>query len=83
MKATLVNFRRGKRTMKGNEMIAMPETDKETKTLIGKKVVYKTAAGKELVGVVAGTHGNGKAIRLRFNRGMPGQAVGHKVEILE
>ena len=83
MKAILTNFRRGVRTMKGNEMIAEPENMKDSKKLIGKKVVYKTSGKKQINGKVAGTHGNKGAIRIKFIKGMPGQAIGQKVEIIE
>jgi len=84
MEGTIINFRRGKNTMKGNEMIVeISDFDKKEKSskLIGKKAIFKTTASKEINGKVVATHGNSGAIRVRFNKGMPGQAVGQKVEI--
>jgi len=83
MEGTIVNFRRGKRTMTGNVMVVeIPDFDKEKSSkLIGKKVVFKTLGNKEITGKVAATHGNNGAVRIRFTKGMPGQAVGQKVEI--
>jgi len=49
--------------------------------LIDKEVVWKSPAGKELKGKVASAHGNKGAIRVIFERGMPGQSLGTKVEI--
>ncbi len=40
--------------------------------LIGKKVVWKTSAGKQLIGQITAAHGNSGALRIRFETGMPG-----------
>ncbi len=47
--------------------------------LIGKKVAWK---GKNSVhvGKVRGIHGRNGMVRVRFNRGVPGQAIGTVVE---
>ena len=83
MQGTIVNFRRGRRTVKGNQMIVeVAGFDKEKASkLISKKVIYKTEGSKEISGRVAGTHGNSGALRVVFSKGMPGQAVGNKVKI--
>jgi len=85
MQGTIINFRRGQTTMTGNQMIVeVADYDKaKSAKLIGKKVVFKTPGNKEIRGTVTGTHGNRGAIRVRFNKGMPGQAVSQKVEIVE
>jgi len=49
--------------------------------LIGKKVVWKTSAGKQLIGQITASHGNSGALRIRFETGMPGQSIGSKVVI--
>ena len=71
--------------MTGNQMIVeVPTLDKaKAGKLIGKKVIYKTEGGKQISGKVTGTHGNNGAIKVRFSKGMPGQAVARKVEIVE
>ena len=57
-------------------------SDKEkAKELVGKAVKWTSPAGKELKGKVAAVHGNSGAIRVIFETGMPGQAVGTKVTI--
>ena len=50
--------------------------------LVGKKVSWKSPAGKEIKGEVRATHGSKGAVRALFETGMPGQAIGTKVEIL-
>jgi len=85
MDGRIINFRRGKRTMKGNQMVVeVPDMNKEKASkLIGKKVIFKTSGDKEIGGKVTGTHGNSGAIKVTFIKGMPGQSVGQKVQIVE
>jgi large subunit ribosomal protein L35Ae len=49
--------------------------------LVGKEVVWKSPAGKEIKGKVASAHGNKGNIRVIFEKGMPGQSLTNKVEI--
>ena len=51
--------------------------------LVGKSVVWKSPAGKEINGKIASAHGNKGAIRVIFEKGMPGQSISTKVEIKE
>ena len=51
--------------------------------LVGKTVVWRSPAGKEIKGEVRSAHGNSGAIRVLFETGMPGQAIGSKVELKE
>jgi large subunit ribosomal protein L35Ae len=84
MDATIVNYRMGRHVQTGNQMIIVMKdcTDKETaQKMVGKTVVWKTPAGKEIKGEVRAAHGNKGALRVLFEKGMPGQAVGTRVEI--
>lgn len=86
MKGVIKNYRRGVRTQRPNQAIVelkMVKSKKAAALLIGKKVTWKSPAGKELVGKVVDVHGNGGAIRVRFSRGMPGQAIGQQVSFSE
>jgi large subunit ribosomal protein L35Ae len=84
MKATIVNFRVGRHTKYSNHMIIIAESidskDKAEK-LVGKKVTWKSPAGKELKGEIKATHGAKGAVRAIFETGMPGQSVGKPVQI--
>jgi len=85
MDARIVNFRGGRHTQKNNQMIVIVDdvSDKEKAgSLIGKQVVWKSPAGKELKGKITQPHGNKGAVRVLFETGMPGQSVGSKVEIV-
>ena len=50
--------------------------------LIGKKVTYKTK-NQEIIGEVTSLHGVKGAIRVRFEKGMPGQSIFREVLISE
>lgn len=83
MEGTIVNFRSGRHTQTNNQMIISVEgMDKEkAKALVGKEVVWKSPANKELKGKVTSVHGTKGALRVLFEKGMPGQSLGKKIEI--
>jgi len=54
---------------------------KDAEKLIGKKVVFKTETGKDINGEIAATHGNKGAVRAIFERGLPGQALGTRIQV--
>ena len=64
-------------------IVYLDEVKKRDKAseLVGKQVVWKSPAGKEINGKVASAHGNKGAVRVIFEKGMPGQSLGSKVEI--
>lgn len=83
MQGIINNFRRSiKRTYKNHMIIIVEGIDDKEKArkLIGKKVIYNTGK-KNIIGSVAATHGNKGAIRVIFEKGMPGQSIGKKVSI--
>lgn len=84
MKGTIINFRMGRHHQYDNHMIISPEglnKREEAQKLIGKEVSFKTQTGKLISGKIASAHGNKGAIRVIFERGMPGQSLGKKVEL--
>lgn len=86
MEGIIINYRRGRKTQTTNQMIVqVPEVDTKEKAekLIGKSVVY-TCVGKdkkEITGKVTFAHGSKGAVRILFEKGMPGQAIGQKVRL--
>ncbi len=79
-----MNFRRGKRTVHHYQMVVHVnehDTKEKALSLIGKKVVWTSPAGKEIAGSVLAVHGGKGAVRVRFATGMPGQAIGKKVKV--
>ncbi|MFC2175127.1 50S ribosomal protein L35ae, partial [archaeon] len=86
MEGIITNYRRGRRTMRGNQMIVEVDGfDSRSKAaqLIGKRVLWLSPAKKEIHGKIVDVHGNSGAVRARFNRGMPGQAIGNKIAITD
>tara|TARA_Y100000310_G_scaffold151938_1_gene151521 strand:- start:3046 stop:3303 length:258 start_codon:yes stop_codon:yes gene_type:complete len=84
MKAVIANFRRGRHTQTCNQMIIKAEgiSDKDkAKELIGKTVTWKSPAGKEIKGKITKEHGNSGAVKVLFEKGMPGQSIGSSVEV--
>lgn len=86
MKAQIANFRRSRTRQKDNHMIVLVEgTDSRGKAekLVGRKVTFITEGKqkKQIPGKVASAHGNKGAVRVIFERGMPGQAIGKEVKI--
>ena len=84
MEGIIKNFRRGMHTQKTNHMIVyLDGVDNKEKAskLVGKAAIWKSPAGKEINGKVASAHGNKGAVRVIFEKGLPGQSVGTKVEI--
>ena len=84
MQVTITDYRGGRHTQKPNQVIANASgvsTKEKAKALVGKAVVWKTSSGKPINGKVAAAHGNSGAIRISFEKGLPGQAVGTKAEV--
>ena len=84
MEGLITSFRRGKRTQTPNQIIIEVkgyENKEKAKELIGKEVVWKSPAGKEIKGKVANFHGNKGKVRVIFEKGLPGQSIATKVTI--
>ena len=84
MEACIVNFRGGRHTKYDNQMVIKIDSvddKKKAAGLIGKKVSWKTPSGKEITGKITNAHGNTGALRVLFERGMPGQSVGTKLKV--
>lgn len=85
MEGIIVNYKRGRKTQTTNQMIIIvPDVDRaKAESLVGKEVVY-SIEGKnktQIKGEIRSTHGNKGAMRVLFERGMPGQAIGQKIEV--
>jgi len=86
MKATILSYRRGRHTQTTNQvLIEMEGVDSRAlaSKFIGKRIVWKTPSKKEIYGKITQPHGNKGVLRARFSRGLPGEAIGTKAEILD
>jgi large subunit ribosomal protein L35Ae len=84
MEGIIVNFRGGLHTQYNDQMIVQAEgvdsKEKATK-LVSKAVIWTSPAGKDIKGEIRSAHGNKGCLRVLFEKGMPGQAIGSKVKI--
>jgi large subunit ribosomal protein L35Ae len=86
MKGVISNYRMGRHTQTTNQFVVKVEgidTQDKAKGLIGRDVTWTSGTGKAFVGKLTHTHGSKGALRARFERGLPGQAVGTEVSIGE
>ncbi len=86
MEGVIVNFRGGRRTRmtRPTHLIVQVKgvsDKKKAEGLVGKKITWKSPGTKQISGKIASAHGSKGAVRAIFERGMPGQAIGTKVEI--
>lgn len=84
MEGIIVNYRRGRKTQTTNQMIILVkevESKESAGKLVGKTVTYVCDGKlkKEISGKVSAVHGSKGAVRVHFEKGMPGQAIGGKV----
>ena len=49
--------------------------------LVGQKVIW-TGKNKQFIGKISGFHGKNDVIRVKFKKGVPGQALGALVELI-
>ena len=83
MHGTIHSYRRNRHDYYGDQMIVVVdgmENREQASKLIGKKVIYSTGK-KQIAGEVRSAHGNSGALRVLFETGMPGQALGCQVQI--
>ena len=84
MEAIIVNFRGSRRRKNFSQLILKIEKideKKKAEALIGKEVIWKTTSKKEIKGKITAAHGNSGAVRAKFEKGLPGQSLGSKVEV--
>jgi large subunit ribosomal protein L35Ae len=81
---TIVNYRIGIKTQRSKECLIQfaPENSVSLAgQLIGRKVIWKQGKNK-FVGKIAGFHGKKGVVRVKFRKGVPGQALGTTVELV-
>ena len=83
MNGIIVQFRRSRHHIHEKHFLVDVglTSREEAKKLVGKEVVWKSSAGKEIKGKISDAHGNKGLVRAIFERGLPGQAVAMDVEV--
>ncbi len=84
MKGLIQSYRRSKHCQTPNQVIVLVpsvDTKEKAKEFVGKKVTWTTPAKNVINGEVRSSHGNSGAIRVLFEKGMPGQCLATEVQI--
>jgi large subunit ribosomal protein L35Ae len=80
----IVNYRTGPKSQTSKEcLIEFPQVTSVSlvSKLLGQKVAWENGNCK-IVGKVMGPHGKNGMVRVRFKRGVPGQAIGTMVQLV-
>ena len=80
----ITNYRTGPRAQYSRECLIQfvnVEGPAQAGKLIGQKVQWKNATCN-LVGRIVGLHGKNGVVRAKFKKGVPGQAIGAKVQLI-
>ena len=75
-------FRRNRHRQDTYQTIVHVEGLQDPKKLVGARVVWRRDDGLQIRGKVVASHGRGPAVRVRWTRGFPPQAIGSRVIIL-
>jgi large subunit ribosomal protein L35Ae len=83
MKGIIVQFRRGRKTVKERHyLLDLDLKDRaEAKKHAGSEVEWKSPAGKVIKGKISDAHGNKGLVRAIFETGLPGQAITTEIEV--
>ena len=79
----IVNYRTGPKSQTSRECLIEFETVDSASLagkLVGQKVTWKNGNSK-FVGKIRGSHGGNGMVIVRFPHGVPGQAIGARVEL--
>jgi len=80
----IVSYRRGPKTQRSKEyVLKFPDTKSSggAARLIGKKIAWPVGE-REIRGKIVALHGKKGLVRARFRKGVSGQAIGTRVEVI-
>jgi len=82
-KGKVMQFRRSRHRVRERHFLIDIglKSRKEASKEVGKEVIWKSSAGKEIKGKISSAHGNKGLVRAIFEKGLPGQAVTTEVEV--
>ena len=81
---TILNYRTGIRTQNPKQCLiqfAHVNSASLAGQLVNRKVVWKQGASK-FIGKIAGSHGKKGVVKVKFQKGLPGQALGTTVKLV-
>jgi len=79
MEAKIIGYRRGRHTEHTDQFIVSVSgvsSRDEAKKYVGKKIVWETPANHKISGKITQAHGGSGTVIARFEKGLPGQAIG-------
>ncbi len=78
-----MHFRQGRHHQNPKQMIIrVADNATDAAKVIGKTAVWTSASGTEIKGTISALHGRNGNVRVIFvEKGLPGQALGQKIEI--
>ena len=76
----IVNYRRGPKTQRNQECIVWFPNTEFSSELVGRTVAWPVG-NRKIRGKIVGLHGKRGQVKVRFRKGVPGQALGTAVEI--
>ena len=85
MEGIIVNYRKGLHTQTNDEMVVKVSgvnSKADAEKLVSKSVEWTTPSGKVIKGKIVKAHGNKGALKVKFEKGMPGQSVSTKLKVL-
>ncbi len=82
LSGTVTSFRQSKFKQDTYQTIVTIATKDHGAKLIGARVVWRRKDGLQILGRIVASHGSKGAVRVRWNRGFPPQALGSQVKIL-
>ena len=82
MSGTVIAFRQSKFKQDSYQTIVDLADPKQAEKLLGARVEWKRADGLRILGRVVARHGRRGAVRVRWDRGFPSQALGTQVKFL-
>ena len=80
----IVSYRTGPKTQRSKEcVLKFPnvKSSSEATRLIGRKIAWPVGERK-IRGKIVASHGKKGLVRVRFRKGVPGQALGTRVELI-
>ena len=88
MEGVIIHFRGSYKTRRLHPRQMIVEIDgldskEKAVKVIGKEVVWQTSGKlkKQIKGKITAPHGNNGAVKVTFEKGMPGQSLGTKVKV--
>ncbi|OGS64847.1 MAG: hypothetical protein A3K59_08095 [Euryarchaeota archaeon RBG_19FT_COMBO_69_17] len=82
LSGTVISFRQSKHRQDSRQTIVHLARREPTEGLLGARVVWRRKDGLRILGRVVAGHGTKGALRVRWSRGFPPQALGSPVTIL-